>query len=100
MPRTLAPLVGGGGVEVAVDRGAANSQGRSDLGNRVLPGRIQLPRDLELVSLQDGGSAAVATAGPGGSQPSTGAFADQVAFELGQGGKDVEDQLAARRGGV
>jgi hypothetical protein len=42
----------------------------------------------------------VAAAGPGGGQPSAGAFADQVAFELGQGGKDVEDELATGGGGV
>jgi hypothetical protein len=32
--------------------------------------------------------------------PSGGAFADQVAFELSQGGEDVEDELAAGGGGV
>jgi hypothetical protein len=37
----------------------------------------------------------VAAAGPGG-----GAFADEVAFELGQGGEHVEDELAAGGGGV
>jgi hypothetical protein len=42
----------------------------------------------------------VAAAGSGGGQPRGGAFADQVAFELGQGGKDVEDELAAGGTGV
>jgi hypothetical protein len=36
----------------------------------------------------------------GDDQPGAGALADQVAFELGQGGEDVEDVLAARGGGV
>jgi hypothetical protein len=36
----------------------------------------------------------VAAAGPGGGQPGGGAFADEVAFELGQGREDVEDELA------
>jgi hypothetical protein len=44
--------------------------------------------------------AAVAAPGPGRSQPGASALADQVAFELGQGGKDVEDELAAGGGGV
>jgi len=35
------------------------------------------------------------TAGPSSGQPSTGAFANEVAFELGQGGEHVEDELAA-----
>jgi hypothetical protein len=42
----------------------------------------------------------VAAAGSGGGQPGAGAFADEVAFELGQGGEDVEDELAAGGGGV
>jgi hypothetical protein len=33
-------------------------------------------------------------------QAGAGALADQVVFELGQGGKHVEYQLAARSGGV
>jgi hypothetical protein len=42
----------------------------------------------------------VAAAGPGRGQPRGGAFADEVAFELGQGGEHVEDELAAGGGGV
>jgi hypothetical protein len=38
----------------------------------------------------------VATTGPSGSQPGGRAFADEVAFELGQGGEDMADELAAR----
>ena len=37
----------------------------------------------------------MAAAGPGGSQPGAGPFADEVAFELGQGGEHMEDKLAA-----
>jgi hypothetical protein len=39
-------------------------------------------------------------AGAGGGQPGAGPLPDQVAFELGQGGEHVEDQLAAGGGGV
>jgi hypothetical protein len=46
------------------------------------------------------GPAAPAAPGPGRGQPGAGAFADQVALELGQGGEDVEDELAAGSGGV
>jgi hypothetical protein len=45
-------------------------------------------------------SAAAAATGPGRGQPGAGALADQVAFELGQGGEHVEHQLAAGGGGV
>jgi hypothetical protein len=40
----------------------------------------------------------MAAAGPGGSKPSGCPLADEVAFELGQGGEDVEDELAAGGG--
>jgi hypothetical protein len=52
------------------------------------------------VGSHDRRSAALAAAGPGGGQPGAGAFADEIAFELGQGGEDMEDELAARGGGV
>jgi hypothetical protein len=42
----------------------------------------------------------VAATGSGRGQPSGGAFADEAAFELGQGGEHVEDELAAGGGGV
>ena len=41
----------------------------------------------------------MAPPGPGRGQPSSGAFADQVAFELGQS-RDMEHELAARGRGV
>jgi len=45
-------------------------------------------------------SAALAAASSGGGQSGGRAFADEVAFELGQGGEHVEDELATRSGGV
>jgi hypothetical protein len=42
----------------------------------------------------------VVAPGSGGGQPRGRAFADQVTFELGQGGEDMEDELAAGGGGV
>jgi hypothetical protein len=44
--------------------------------------------------------AAAAATNPGGGQPGGGAFGDQVAFELGQGGKDMEDKLPPGGGGI
>src|SRR2546422_1078536 len=38
--------------------------------------------------------------GPSGDQPGLRPFADDIPFEFGQGGEDVEDQLAAAGGGV
>ena len=42
----------------------------------------------------------MAAAGPSGGQPGAGPFPDEVAFEVGQGGEDVEDEFAAGGGGV
>jgi hypothetical protein len=87
-------------IEVAVDRGAADAKGLGDGAHRVLPRRIHLPGHLEPVPTQHRRPTAAAATGPGGGQASSGAFADQVALELGQGGKDVEDELATGSGGV
>jgi hypothetical protein len=85
---------------MAIDRGPADPQRRGNRADCVLPGRIHLLSHLELVGGHHWRSAAVAAAGPGGLQSRGGAFADEVAFELGQGGEDMEDELAARGGGV
>jgi hypothetical protein len=87
-------------IEVAVDRGAADAKGLGDGAHRVLPRRIHLPGHLEPVPTQHRRPTDAAATGPGGGQASSGAFADQVALELGQGGKDVEDELATGSGGV
>ena len=88
------------GAEVAVDRGPADPEGHGDRRNRVLPGAVHLLGHLGFVGGHDRGAAAVAAPGPSSRQSSGGALADQVAFELGQGGEHVEDELAAGGGGV
>jgi hypothetical protein len=64
------------------------------------PEAVQLLGHLELVAAQHRRPAATATPGPSRGQPGAGAFADEIAFELGQGGEDMEHELAAGRGGV
>jgi hypothetical protein len=86
--------------EMPADRGPTDPQSRGDRADRVLPRAMHLSSHLELVGGHDRGSAALAAAGPGGSQPRSSAFADEVAFELGQGGEHMEDELAAGGGGV
>src|SRR6266516_604438 len=86
--------------EVAVDRGAAHAKGLGDRGDGVLPGRVELAGHPQPVAGQHRRPAAVAAAGASGGQPSPGALADKVAFELGQGGEYMEDKLAARRGRI
>jgi hypothetical protein len=61
---------------------------------------MHLPGHLELVPAQHRWPAAAAAAGPARGQSSGRALADEVAFELGQGGEDVEDELAPGGGGV
>jgi hypothetical protein len=55
---------------------------------------------MGLVGGHDRGPATVAAPGPGSGQARGRALADEVAFEFGQGGEDVEDELAAGGGGV
>ena len=45
-------------------------------------------------------SASLVPAGAGRGKSCLGAFGDEFAFELGQGGEDPEDELARGRGGV
>jgi hypothetical protein len=66
----------------------------------VLTCGVQLPGDRELVGGHDPGPATGAAAGAGGGEPGGGAFADQIAFELGERGEHVEHQFAAWGGGV
>jgi hypothetical protein len=86
--------------EVPIDGGATDAKGFGDPPYRVLPRVVHLPGYLEPVTGQHRRPAAAAAASPSGGQPGAGAFADQVAFELGQRGEHVEDQLAAGGGGV
>src|SRR5918995_4201138 len=75
--------------EVPIDGGAADPKGLGNRGHGVLPGSVHLLGHLQLVAGHDRGSAAVAATGPSRGQPSRRAFADEVAFELGQGRKDA-----------
>jgi hypothetical protein len=68
--------------------------------HRVLSGAVHLLGDLKLVPAQHRWAAAAAAPGPGRAQSRGRAFADEVAFELGQGREDVEHELAAGGGGV
>ena len=67
--------------------------------NRVLARAIQLLGHPTLVGGHHRGPAAVAAPGPSRGQPGAGVFADEVAFELGQGGEHMEHELAAGGGG-
>ena len=86
--------------EVVVDRSPADPKGRGDCGHRVLPRAVHLPGHLGLGGGHHRRPTTAAAPDPRRRQPGGRAFTDQVAFELGQGHEDVEDQLAARGGGV
>jgi hypothetical protein len=83
---------------VAVDRGAARAEGIGDHRHRGLPRAVHLLRHPQLVGGQYRRPAPAAAAGPSSSQSSRCAFADEVAFELGEGGEDMEDDLTAGGG--
>lgn len=85
---------------MSVDGGAADAEHGGDLGDCVLVGVVHLAREGELVGARGFGAPTVASAGPGGGEAGVSAFADQVAFDLGERGGEVEDELPARGGGV
>jgi hypothetical protein len=85
--------------EVPIDGGTTDAQGLGDRRHGVLPRAVHLPGHLELVPAQHRWPAAAAAPGPGSGQARGRALADEVAFELGQGGEHMEDELAARGGG-
>jgi hypothetical protein len=87
-------------LQVTVEGAAADLEPAGDLGRGVAAAGVQLAGQLDLAGVEHRRAAAVAAASPGGYQPGGGALAHQVAFELGQGGEDVEDKLAAGGGGV
>jgi hypothetical protein len=80
--------------DVPIDGGTTDAQGLGDRRHRVLPGAIHLLGHLQLVPAQHRRPTTVAAASPRGGQPGAGTFADQVAFELGQGSEDMEHELA------
>ena len=98
--RTMGTVLRAGGPEMAVDGGAANPERRCDRDHGLLARGVQLPGNRELGRRHHGGSAASATAGASGREPGGGAFTDQVAFEFGERGEYMEDELASGSGGV
>jgi hypothetical protein len=85
---------------VPVDRGPTDSQGRSDRCHAVLPGPIHSRATSSLCPVSTDGRPPWRPRARAAASPAGGAFADEVAFEFGQGGEHVEHQLAAGGGGV
>jgi hypothetical protein len=62
---------------------------------------VELPGERELLGIgQLPRPAPKSSSGSGRGESRVGALADQIALELGQGPEEMEDELAARRGGV
>ena len=85
---------------IAVQRPFGNFQGGADVGDGVVGVGFHGFGQGDLLGREGGFAPSPAAARAGGLQARFGALADQVALELGQGGEDVENQLAAGRGGV
>jgi hypothetical protein len=66
----------------------------------LLLGRVSRSRDWRICAGHRRGPAQALAPGAGGVQALAGALDDQLADELGQGREHVEDQPAARSGGV
>ena len=66
----------------------------------VFSGRVSRSRAWRVCSGVIGGPAEAGAAGAGGGKALVGSFDDELADELGQGGKDMEDQPSPVGGGV
>ena len=86
--------------EVAVEGCSADADDFGDGFHGVLTAGVHLLGDGEFVGRQGRWSAADASSGSCGGEAGHGAVADEVAFELGEGTEQMEDELAAGRGGV
>jgi hypothetical protein len=86
--------------QVAIHRCPAHAEGLGDLHHGEITLLVELSGPGDLRRRHHGGPAAVAAPSPGSCQPSQGALADEVSFELGQRSEEVEDQASAGAGGV
>ena len=85
---------------VAVEGAFGNLEGGADVGDGVVGVGFHRSGQGDLVGGERAFAPSPAAPGARGFETRPGALADQVALELGQGGEDVEDQLAAGRRGV
>src|SRR4051794_29568660 len=94
-PVRLLPLLCG---EVTVERAPADPERPADVVDGVRLVIVQGERLGPLLVVELGPTPAPLTACPCRVEPGPGPFADEVPLELGQGGEDVEDELAAAGG--
>ena len=85
---------------VAVEGAFGNPEGGADVGDGVVRVGFHRSGQGDLGGGERWFAPSPAAPGARGFEARPGALADEVALELGQGGEDVEDQLAARRRGV
>ena len=83
-------------IQTPVDGGPSHVHHRGDLIHRHHPGPVQPPHLSDLFLVELGGPSALSSSRPGGFESGSGAFADQVAFELRQSPEDVEHERTAR----
>src|SRR5690606_10384251 len=86
--------------DVFVEGAAGDAEQFRDRGHRFVGPGQQNAGLADLLGCQGGWSAEALAAGAGGGESFVGAFDDEFAHELGQGGEDVEDQVAGGGGGV
>jgi hypothetical protein len=88
-------------LKVTIERRAGDPKRLADRGDIRLPRSVELVRQRQLLRIgQLLRPSAKPTTGAGGGEPGVGALANQVAFEFGQRPKEMEDELAAGRGGI
>ena len=77
---------------VAIERAPGHAEACSDLSDGHVGGFEQCPGDSYFLGQKLYGAASFAPASACSREACNGSFTYQVAFEFGQGGKDMEDQ--------
>ncbi len=86
--------------ECPVHRGPTDSENVADLRDRHVLLLVQAPGSSYLIGRQPGRPTAVPPSSSRGREAGVRAFSDEIPFELGQGGEDMEHEPATGRGGV
>jgi hypothetical protein len=86
--------------ELSVEGRASHAQLTGDVRYRRVWGGQRKARELDLRRGERASTSAVDAAPASRAHAGDGAFADQLAFELGDRAEDPVDELAGRRGGV
>ncbi len=81
-------------IEVSIEGGLGDVEHFAELFDGEFAFFVESDQSLSLLERERGRSSAQASSGSGGGEASEGAFADEIALELGEGGEEMKDQFS------